>query len=155
MNLKRMLVLSLLVLTSFVLVGCGTTTTTADTLDYEDFNYLESYSEIFDRREGSYLVYIYEPSCSNCNKIKNTVLTFASEYTAHAIYFFDTTDIDDQTGLSDFLQRTAQTSLDTPTLIVVVDNDFDKTNQGKYLYTGTSKIPLALSDLKKGAFDWQ
>lgn len=154
MKFKRMLSLLLLILTAFVLVGCGTTTTTADTLNYEDFNYIESYSEVFTRREGSYLIYIYEPTCANCNKIKDTVLTFAADYTAHAIYFFDTTDVDD-TGLSAFLLKTGQASVDTPSLIIVIDNDFDTTNQSKYLYTGITKIPLALSDLKKGAFDWQ
>lgn len=136
------------------LYACSTSTTTPEGLSYEDFNYIEAYSEIFDRREGTYLIYLYEPTCSNCNKIKTSVLTFASTYTAHPIYFFDVTGLADETGEAAYLAKTGQAELIYPTLIVVIDNDFDLTNKTKYLYTGVSKIPLVLTDMKNGVYDW-
>jgi hypothetical protein len=143
-----------LILVGVALYACSTTTITTEGLDYEDFNYIEAYSEIFDRREGTYLIYLYEPTCANCNKIKTSVLSFAAGYTAHPIYFFDVTGIEDEAGEATYLAKTGQTTLSYPALIVVIDNDFDLTNKAKYLYTGVSKIPLVLTDMKNGVYDW-
>jgi len=154
--MKKILTLVLSLFLGVTLYGCAEETTTTSTgLDYEMFDYISDYDEIFNRRQGTYLVYIYSPSCSVCQSIKETVLEFADTYTGHVIYFLDVTNATD-TAESDFLERIGldSTNFGTPSLVVVVDQDFDKTAFSHYFFAGATEIPAVLRDIQNGAYQY-
>jgi thiol-disulfide isomerase/thioredoxin len=148
---KRFLLGFALLVSLIPLSACGKTTTTL-AYDYDDFDFIDAYGDVFNRFDETYLVYIYSTSCPNCAAIKSTVIDFAATYTGHRIYFFDITGIEDPTGKQTFLDIMGQTTLSFPALIVVVGNGFDRAQTSKYLYLGKVKIPMILNDIENGSF---
>ncbi len=147
---KKLMLISTLLLSLFTLLGCATTTTT-DVLDYDDFDYVDDYNDVFNRSQGTYIVYVYASSCSVCAKIKADVLEFAEGYTDYPIYFFDAGAVD-TTYQADYLNTIGQASVQTPTILIIKNNTFDKTNVSRYLFSGESKIRSLMTDLENDAF---
>jgi hypothetical protein len=155
---KRFIV-GLMVLMSFLLVGCTSTTTTTSltdgtsTLDYSDFDSLSDFNEVFNRRQSTYLVYVYSSYCTVCATIKMKyfhlllrLMTIRSILSMRISCGFRL-----QTRLLDAIgQSTAQ----TPVMIVVKDNDFDKNNINQYLFIGAIKIRSAMTDMLNGAYPY-
>lgn len=154
--MKKVMTMVLSLFLGVALYGCNSETTTTTTgLNYEMFDYIEDYDEIFDRRQGTYLVYIYSPSCTVCESIKDTVLEFADTYTAHEIYFLDVTNAS-STAETEFLSLIglSSTVFGTPSLVIVVDNDFDKTAFSHYFFAGGTEIPAVIRDIQNGAYQY-
>lgn len=155
--MKKIITAAFMIILGMTFLGCSNTTQEVTTtgLDYEMFNYISDYDEVFNRREGTYLVYFYSATCANCIAIKNTVLTFANTYTAHTIYFFN---VDNATAdlKTEFLTLIGVSSskFGTPSLIIVKDFKFDKTAQSNYYFSGATDIPPALRDIQNGTYQY-
>jgi len=154
--MKKLLTLGAIAILSLVLFGCsGDTTTTSDGLSYDMFDYIEDYDEIFDRREGTYLVYLYSPTCSICNSIKDTVLEFADTYEKYNMYFFN---VDNGTTAleTEFLNTIGLSSslFGTPGLVLVKNNSFDKTALSLYYFAGGTEIPNILRDIQNQSYPY-
>lgn len=156
---KRFIV-GLMVLMSFLLVGCTSTTTTTSltdgtsTLDYSDFDSLSDFNEVFNRRQSTYLVYVYSSYCTVCATIKDEVFSFAATFDDYPIYFFNAGLVADSDYKQDYLDAIGQSTAQTPVMIVVKDNDFDKNNINQYLFIGAIKIRSAMTDMLNGAYPY-
>ncbi|HRY78447.1 MAG TPA: hypothetical protein P5154_06775 [Candidatus Izemoplasmatales bacterium] len=141
---------------AFALTACGSTTTTADELGYEDFDYIDSFAQIWTRRDpgGDYIVYLYSTSCATCEDIKDEMFAFAQNYTARHVYFFDITgyQTSDPDVAQNFVAVTGITQLYYPALLLVEDQGFDPTAQNRYFYSGKTRILPILYDLEQGVF---
>lgn len=155
--MKKILTLVAFLAVTFALQACSNTTTETTTtgLQYDMFDSITDYDEIFNRREGDYLVYLYQTDCVNCLAIKDTVLAFADTYTAHAMYFFNVGGLSSEYEAA-FLETVGETSssFGTPTLIVVTNNSFDATAKSHYYFVGKLEIPAVLRDLKNNAYSY-
>jgi len=154
--MKKIITAAFLTIFGFAFLGCSNVTTEVTTtgLDYEMFDYLSDYDEVFDRREGTYMVYFYSATCPNCIAIKDTVLEFANTYTRYNLYFFN---VDNATAdlKAAFLTTIGVSSskFGTPSLIIVKDSAFDKTAVSNYYFSGASEIPPALRDIQNGTYN--
>ena len=139
------------------MVGCNseTTTTTTTGLDYDAFDYLTDYNQVFTRREGTYFVYFYSLTCSNCIKIKSSVLEFADTYSDYNTYFFNV-DNGTDTYKAEFLAAigVSSTNFGTPSFLVVVNGSFDKTKLSNYFFSGATVIPALLRDIETGTYQY-
>lgn len=153
MTIRRLLFPLLTLLLGFALVACQTATTTLGGPDYDDFDYIEDYDEVFNRREGTYIVYIYSETCGTCNSIKDEVLAFASSYTDRTIYFFN---LDGATATKEeeLLTPLGQSEVGTPTLILVKNKGFDKNAFSNYCFSGSSRILSIIVDLENGDYPY-
>ncbi len=145
---------SLLVLNLFLslLLACQTTTTTTE-ISFDLFQQIDRYQDIFTRREGTYVVYVYSDTCGACLQIKEEMATFGDTYTAKVIYFFNASKATDaQTYQQLYLTYIGQTQVQTPVMLIVVDNTFDSTNQSLYYYAGVSAIRNITRDLLNNAY---
>lgn len=153
--MKKLLSLGVIAFLSFLLFGCSGDTTTTEGLSYDMFDYIEDYDEIFDRREGTYLVYIYSPTCTICIDIKSTVLEFADTYEKYNIYFLNADNA--TTALkTEFLNTIGlpETMYGTPALVLIKNNSFDKTALSLYYFAGAKEIPNILRDIKNGSYTY-
>jgi hypothetical protein len=152
MLFKRLAMPALALLLAFSILSCDAATTTSG-LSYEDFDHIDDYDEIFDRRQETYLVYIYSLSCSNCASFKEEILAFASTYTDHVLFFFcaddGTSDLE-----ADYLATIGATSLLTPTLLLILDNDFDRNTASRYYFTGSTRIRTVLNDIESDSYQY-
>ena len=153
MTIRRLFLPLLSALLAFTLLACQTTTTTTAGLDYSDFDYIEDYDEVFTRREGTYVVYLYSLSCAQCETIKDDVLAFASSYADRTVYFFNL-DLGSSTLQNTFLTTLGKATVGTPTVILVADGGFDKTASSRYFFTGSSDVLSILADLAKGSYPY-
>jgi thiol-disulfide isomerase/thioredoxin len=48
-----------------------------ETIDYDSFTHIQSYNDLPDQSEDSYLVYYYGENCTHCRDIKTQFLDFA------------------------------------------------------------------------------
>ncbi len=154
--MKKIIALLVAVTLGISLFGCsGDETTTTTGLNYEMFNYISDYDEIFDRREGDYLVYIYSDTCSICDTIKDTVLEFADTYTGHMIYFFEVTYATTELK-TEFLSYIGLNEIlfGTPSLVIVKDNSFETTSFSNYFFAGATDIPRVLRDIENGTYNY-
>jgi len=153
MTIKRLLLPLLLLVLAFSTTACQAETTTTAGLDYDDFDYIEDYDEVFNRREGTYIVYLYSESCFNCGEIKEDVLAFAEAYSDRAMFFFN---VDGATAdlQNAFLTALARTQVGTPSLILIKDNGFSTTASSRYFFSGASAILSILTDLEKGTYQY-
>ncbi len=153
MTHKRLLFPVLMFLFAFSLVACQEETTTTAGLDYGDFDYIEDYDEVFNRREGTYIVYLYSDSCFNCGEIKADILAFADSYTDRAMFFFN---VDNATSdlQNAFLTTLGRTQVGTPSLILIKDNGFSTTASSRYFFSGASSVLSILTDLEKGTYQY-
>jgi thiol-disulfide isomerase/thioredoxin len=156
MKFKSLLLLIIITLSAFALWACVHTTTppvTTSGLDYADFDTITSFDQIFIQEEGTYLVYLYSSSCSNCLSIKETVLNFALTYPYHTIFFFNVYGYKDTNPeVQQYLEDVNLAKLLVPSLLVIVNNEFDTTQMNKYYYEGKTRITAFLDDLQKGGF---
>ena len=152
MLLKKTILLFSILFSLLALIGCGTKTTTEDALDYDDFDYLSDYDEVFDRPVGTYLVYVYAETCQACARLKTDILAFASQYTDHVIYFFNAGAVD-STNQAPYLEAIGQASVQTPTMLVIKDG-FDLTNVSRYLFIGETRIRSLITDLTNDAYPY-
>jgi len=153
MTHKRLFLPILIFILAFSVVACQAETTTTAGLDYGDFDYIEDYDEVFNRREGTYIVYLYSESCYNCGEIKSDVLAFAEAYSGRAMFFFN---VDGATAelQNDFLTTLARTQVGTPSLILIKDNGFSTTASSRYFFSGASAVLSILTDLEKGTYQY-
>lgn len=153
MTSKRLLFPLILFILAFSLSACAAETTTSAGLDYDDFDYIEDYDEVFNRREGTYIVYLYSESCFNCGEIKEDVLAFAASYTDRAMFFFN---VDGATAdlQNAFLTTLARTAVGTPSLILIKDNAFSTTASSRYFFSGASAVLSILTDLEIGDYPY-
>jgi thiol-disulfide isomerase/thioredoxin len=150
--MKKILFLLLLPIFAASLVACQEQTTTT-TVNFELFEQIDRYQDVFTRREGTYLVYVYSDTCVNCQAIKQRVYDFANEYTGHTIYFFNAAlATDAQTQQQAYIAKIGQTQVQTPSLVVVVDNDFDLTMLSNYYFMGAATVLNVLDDIQNGAY---
>lgn len=150
--MKKSLLLFLLPLFALSLIGCREQTTTT-TVNFELFEQIDRYQDVFTRREGTYLVYVYSDTCVNCQTIKQRLYDFASTYEGHTIYFFNAAKASDaQTQQQAYIAKIGQTQVQTPSLVVVVDNDFDLTALSSYYFMGASSVVNVLDDIENGAY---
>jgi len=154
MLLKKSLLSFLLIFTLFATLGCSDVTTTTKGLDYSDFDYITDYSEVFNRREGDYLVYIYQDNCAACIRLKTDFLNFANQYTDYNIYFYNVGTSSDTTNQAQYLSIIGQTQVSTPVLLVVKNKSFDNTNVSRYYFAGETKIRAMMTDLQKDAYPY-
>lgn len=153
MKFKRFLLMMIMILGSFSAIGCNLTATTTQVgLDYSEFDSISDYTEVFNRREGNYLVYVYQTNCSACIRLKTDFLAFADTYSDKNIYFFNVGNLSESADSSTYLATIGQPSVQTPVLLVIKNNSFDKNNVSRYLYTGESKIRAVMTDLQNGSF---
>jgi hypothetical protein len=154
MFLKKPLVLITLLLNLFMFLGCSEKTTTTEySLDYVDFDYISNYYEVFNRREGTYIVYVYSQSCVVCTELKADFLAFADSYTAYNVYFFDAGSVD-TTYQADYLSSIGQSNVKTPTLLIIKNGTFDKTAVSRYYFEGESRIRSIMLDLKNNVYPY-
>jgi len=153
MTHKRLFLPILIFILAFSVVACQAETTTTAGLDYGDFDYIEDYDEVFNRREGTYIVYLYSESCYNCGEIKEDVLAFADSYTDRTIFFFN---VDGATAdlQNAFLTALGRTQVGTPTMILIKDKAFDTTASSRYYFEGISRILSIITDLEKGTYQY-
>lgn len=154
--MKKTLSLTFAFLLTFAFIGCNKTTETTTTgLDYEMFYHLDDYNTVFNRREGTYLVYIYQPTCTGCEAIKDTVLEFADTYTGHVIYFFDVSKATASLQVN-FLNMIGISSVEfgTPTLLLIINNSFDNTARSHYYFSGASPIQNILRDIEYDSYEY-
>jgi thiol-disulfide isomerase/thioredoxin len=152
MTKQRILTPVLALLFAFALFACDQTTTTAGA-DYGDFDFIEDFDEAFNRREGTYIVYLYSETCENCNRIKDQMLAFAAAYDDRVIFFFDVAKA--TTALQDaFLFQLGKTTVNTPTLILITANGFDKTVASRFYFEGASAILGIINDLENGSYQY-
>ncbi len=153
MTMKRLFLPLILLILAFSATACAEKTTTTAGLDYEDFDYIEDYDEVFNRREGTYIVYLYSESCFNCGEIKRDVLAFADSYTDRAMFFFN---VDNATAelQNAFLTTLGRTQVGTPSLILIKDNGFSTTASSRYFFSGASAVLSILTDLEKGTYQY-
>ncbi|MFA5007411.1 MAG: thioredoxin family protein [Candidatus Izemoplasmatales bacterium] len=153
MTIRRLLFPLLTLLVGFALVACQTATTTLGGPDYDDFDYIEDYDEVFNRREGTYIVYLYSESCYTCNSIKDEVLAFAGAYADRTIYFLN---VDNATATKEtvFLTTLGKNEVGTPTLLLIKDSGFDKNASSRYFFTGSSPILSIINDLENGDYPY-
>jgi len=150
--MKKFLLLFLLPLFALSLTGCREQTTTT-TVNFELFEQIDRYQDVFTRREGTYLVYVYTDTCVNCQPIKQKLYDFASTYEGHTIYFFNAAKATDaQSQQSAYIAKIGQTQVQTPSLLVVVDNDFNLTVLSSYYFVGASSVVNVLDDILNGAY---
>lgn len=158
MTLQKWLLAGLLVLLSLPLSACATTTTTttAEGLDYDDFEFIGAFYQIWNRNAsgGDYLVYLYATDDLNCDRLKEDVLAFADAYSGHPVYFFDVTGIStsDQYFQEYFKAKTGIATVPYPALLLIKDQSFDKTKVSQYYYSGSAAIRAILYDLENGTF---
>ncbi|MDP3130641.1 MAG: hypothetical protein Q8N15_04820 [Bacillota bacterium] len=155
MTIKRLFFPLFLLFLAFSVTACAVETTTTDGLDYDDFDYIEDYDEVFNRREGTYIVYLYSESCYNCGEIKEDVFAFASTYADRTMFFFN---VDGATSdlQNAFLTTLGRTQVGTPSLILIKNNAFSTTASSRYFFSGASAILSILEDLEKGTYQyWQ
>jgi len=117
--------------------------------DYDDFDTLANYDEVFTLSDITYLVYLYSPECHNCVAIKAEMLAFASAYGDYKIFFFDVsgTVFGDRDA---FLDAVDKTTLLVPYLVLVQDNSYF----GSYL--GTTEIRAAIAAIAAGTLtNWE
>ncbi len=155
--MKKLFTITLGLLLGLALLGCtDTTESTTAGLSYDNFFSITDYSQIFNRNEGTYIVYMYSTSCAHCENIKPTVLGFADTHADDImIYFFDVTN-GTEAAQTVFLNTVGLTTntFGTPTLIVVVDNAFDITARSNFLYSGEIPITSILRDIDNGAYTY-
>jgi len=151
---KKLLLFPLFVLVVLSITSCATTTVPTDSLSYDDFDFIESYDEIWNRSEGTYLVYLYSTSCVNCIEIKSTVLHFAATYSLHNIYFYNVFGNIDTQAKADYLAKVGDPEVYIPALIVVIDNDFDVSQTSTIFYKGRTDIPEVMEKLLNGTFSF-
>jgi len=154
MTAKRLFLPLLFLFAAFALTACAETTTAAG-LDYDDFDYIEDYDEIFDRRAGTYIVYLYSESCHNCATIKSEILAFASAYDDHVLFFFNVGE-GSAALQNDYKEAIGITEVQTPVLLLITDNGFDKTASSRFYFAGVTAIRAILNDLENGSYQyWQ
>ncbi len=154
MTFKKTLFLLLILVLTLSAFACNTTTTET-ALSYEDFEYFDRYQDAFNRREGTYLIYIYSTTCTVCATFKPEVIAFAAAYTDEVIYFFDSgAATDAATSQPAFLAAIGQASLQTPTLLLIKDGAFDLTNIDKYFFSGIPAIRNILNDLTNNSYPY-
>jgi thiol-disulfide isomerase/thioredoxin len=154
--MKKLFTMILFGLVSVSLFACQTTTATT-TVNYDLFEQIARYQDVFNRREGTYLVYVYSDSCVVCETIKTQVYNFADTYpdgeTGHEIYFFNAAKATDSAAnQAAYLLAVGQTQVSTPVLLVIIDNAFDKTNLSTYYFAGAQAVSNILEDIKNGAY---
>lgn len=150
--MKKLLSLSLFVLAALSLFGCAQTTTTSG-INYDLFAQIDRYQDVFTRREGTYLVYVYSDTCVNCQTIKERLYDFATNYEGHVIYFFNAAKATDaQTQQQTYLAKIGQTQVQTPSLVVVRNNNLDLTALASYYFSGASAVVNVLDDIQNGAY---
>lgn len=150
--MKKLLTLLVLSFVLPILLACQTTTTTTE-INFDLFQQIDRYQDIFTRREGTYLVYVYSDTCGACLQIKEEMATFGNTYTSKMIYFFNASKATDaQTYQQLYLTYIGQTQVQTPVILVVMDNTFDSTNQALYYYAGVSAIRNITRDLQNNAY---
>jgi len=136
------------------LFGCGAATTTATTgLDYSDFNYLEDYDEVFNRAAGTYIVYIYSTDCYNCSNFKAEILEFAATYSGRPIFFFNVSNATSSLQAA-YLSTIGQTGVRTPSLLLILNNAFDKTVASRFYFEGAPIIRSLLNDLDNSSYPY-
>ena len=154
MKLKRLFLSLVILLGVFAFIGCAETTTTVIGLDYTDFDSIVDYSEVFNRREGDYLVYVYQTSCAACIRLKSDFLDFADQYDDYNVYFFNVANVSESSDSSTYLATIGQPSVQTPVLLVIKNKSFDTTNVSRYFYAGEAKIRAVMTDLQNDAFPY-
>ncbi len=154
MFLKKTILSFLMIFTLFAILGCSETTTTSTGLDYSDFDYITDYSEVFNRREGDYLVYVYQTNCAACTRLKSEILNFANEYSDYNIYFYNVGANSDTTNQASYLAMIGQTQVSTPVLLIIKNKSFDSTNVSRYYFAGEIKIKALMTDLEKDAYPY-
>lgn len=154
MLLKKSIISFLLIFTMFSIIGCSQETTTTAGLDYSDFDYISDYSEVFNRREGDYLVYVYQDTCAACLRLKTDFLNFANTYEDYQIYFYNVGKNSDTTNQAEYLSIIGQTQVSTPVLLVVKNKSFDNTNVSRYYFAGETKIRAMMTDLEKDSYPY-
>jgi hypothetical protein len=154
--MKKLLTMILFGLVSVSLLACQTTTVTT-TVNYDLFEQIDRYQDVFNRREGTYLVYVYSDTCVVCETIKTQVYNFADTYPetegGHVIYFFNAAKATDSAAnQSAYLSSIGQTQVSTPVLLVVIANNFDKTNLSTYYFAGAQAVSNILDDIENDAY---
>ena len=149
--MKKILQPVLLLFLLFTFVGCNQTTQYE--LNYDEFDYIEDYDEVFNRREGTYLVYVYSLTCAICQELKPTILNFADTYEDNMLYFFNVDKASPELRQA-YLDKIGLSKLNTPVLLVIVDNDFDKTNLTNFYFDGKAKIPSIINDIQNGTYEY-
>ncbi|MFA6649375.1 MAG: hypothetical protein WCS48_04710 [Candidatus Izemoplasmatales bacterium] len=156
MKFKSLLLLIIIPLSALALWACMATTSeevTTSGLDYADFDTITAFDQIFIQDEGTYLVYLYSTNCSNCLSIKTEVLNFAMTYPYKTVFFFNVYGYSEtDPEVIQYLSDTKISDLLVPSLLVIVNNEFDNTQMSKYYYEGTTRITNFLDDLEKGGF---
>ncbi len=158
MTIRKWLFAGLLVLLSLPLSACATTTaaTTDEGLDYDDFDFIGAFYQIWNRTApgGDYLVYLYSTDDLACDRLKEDILAFADAYSDHPVYFFDVTGMNTSTASfqEEFRDKTGITSVPYPALFLIKDQSFDKTKVSQYYYSGSAAIRAILYDLENGTF---
>lgn len=151
--MKKLLSISLFVLAALSLVGCTQTTTTTTNINFDLFEQIDRYQDVFTRREGTYLVYVYSDTCVNCQPIKQRMYDFATNYEGHTLYFFNAAKATDaQAHQQTYLAKIGQTQVQTPSLVVVVANNIDMTALSSYLFFGAAAVVNVLDDIQNGAY---
>jgi thiol-disulfide isomerase/thioredoxin len=164
--MKRILLL-LSLLSSLLPASCAleTATTTTDattstsaggesattTLGYDAYGVLADYDGIFDRPEGTYLVYIYSSTCSHCLSIRDEMLAFAASYGTHPFYSLCIDEADGE-GIDIFLDAVGRTAVAVPCLLVVVDGGVPADRLADRFFLGTTEIRNALVAMLDGTY---
>ena len=87
--MKRLLLLSVLLLTACAEKETETPNDPPKNVDYEDIVLPKiSWFDIFNREEEKYLVYFYSEECGYCNSIKEEILDYY-ETTTRKMFFID------------------------------------------------------------------
>lgn len=143
---------SILVFSFFTLLACEKTTITYG-MDYDQFDYILDYDEIFSQENDIYFVYIYSPTCINCISIKSTVLEFANTYEEYHIYFLN---VDNATSSlqTEYLDKVGKTKVVTPVFLIIKNQDIDETNVSNYYFSGATQIPAILIDIQNGTYQF-
>ena len=112
----------------------------SDTLDYNSFDHVDSYSDFMTMPEDEYFVYYYSESCEFCSDIKYNVLEFAdSNNDGIKVYFADAPEL---SGANFY------PGLDgTPAMIAVKDGSIRGT------YSGTTQILSVFSQVAENIYD--
>ena len=135
------------------MIACQTTTTTSTYNGFDLFNQIDRYQDVFTRREGTYVVYVYSDTCSSCQNIKQEMFEFGSDYDQKAVYYFNVSKATDaQTYQQVFLQYMALSQVQTPAIIIVMNNTFDSTNMSLYYYVGIQSVRNIVRDLRYNAY---
>lgn len=152
MTRKIFLIISLALV--LALAGCGATTTTTTSTsstsaytttklyDYSDFanQTITDKSQQLTMSAGTYYIYLYGPTCTHCEQIKQQALSLIDSITSNSIYIVAISQLAD---VNDTIRSYANDEIFTPSLIKISNHEV------AYIYVGGDTVLSELTDMTK------